>query len=147
MKTKSSPKHKPEYDHCDYLRNLLPTNRLKKTTERAVAALNREGKDFDAIAFRGMSGALAAIPVALALGKPMLMVRKQTEDNHSGMLVEGDKAAKTYIIIDDFQSSGETARAIRTAIKGFAPEAECLGVMAVEYLHGNKKQVLEPIRE
>jgi adenine/guanine phosphoribosyltransferase-like PRPP-binding protein len=87
--------------------------------------------DFDSIAFRGMSGALIAPSVALALNKQLLMVRKPHDDSHSTMKVEGYRSTKRYVILDDFVSSGATANTIKARIEEFAPSAECLGVLCV----------------
>jgi len=89
---------------------------------------------FDAIAFRGNSGALIAPTLALALDKTMLMIRKNCpcgihSFSHSSHEVEGDYGAKTYIIADDIISSGTTAQAIVEEIKKVAPKAKCLGVL------------------
>jgi len=60
----------------------------------------------------------------------MILVRKG-EERHCPMKVEGDQAARRYIIIDDFIDSGHTVRTIVKEVKEFAPEAECLGVLQV----------------
>jgi adenine/guanine phosphoribosyltransferase-like PRPP-binding protein len=124
--------HTPEYSHAMYLEALIETDKLKESIRKAVSAL--QGRDFEAVAFRGMSGALIAPSIALALDKTMLMVRKATENTHSCHIVEGDRAVKRYVIIDDFVGSGMTAQAIVDAVKGFAPFAQCLGVLEVNNL-------------
>jgi len=68
--------------------------------------------DFDAIAFRGMSGSLFAPLVASKLGKKMVMVRKDGDGNHSGMLTEGWRMVDKVVIIDDLISSGNTIRSL-----------------------------------
>ena len=86
-------------------------------------------KDFDAIAFCGMSGAMVAPSVAALLSKSMILVRKELEMRervcHSTREVEGDKAARKYVILDDGISTGTTLKRIRDAIKKWNPEAEC----------------------
>jgi phosphoribosylpyrophosphate synthetase len=62
-----------------------------------------------------MSGALIAPIVAHELNKPIVLVRKPKEDNHSGYPVEGVEF-KTYIIIDDFIETGATIRSIILAL-------------------------------
>lgn len=126
--------------HSSYLRKFLEPDKLKDHIRMACVALS--DWDFDAIAFRGMSGALIAPPVALALGKTLIMVRKPDEDSHAirwsipkeNHLVEGDAGARTYIIVDDFISSGRTKEAIIEAVKNFAPHARCLGLLEAERL-------------
>lgn len=74
-----------------------------------------------------MSGALIAPILAQRLGKTLILVRKKGESCHSGKMVEGDSAARRYIIVDDFVGYGDTVRAIFTAVGEFAPQAVCLG--------------------
>jgi len=89
-------------------------------------------QQFDAIAFRGMSGAMVAPVLAYSLHKSVIMVRKpkmMTQEHHSPLTVEGDKDAGRYLIVDDFRCSGETVRAILEEIRDFAPEARCMGAL------------------
>ena len=129
-------KHHPNWCHADYLNKLIPTDKLAKTARLAKIALKQF--DYDAIACRGVSGLLIAPIMAVRLKKSLLVVRKPHENNHSSQMVEGDAAAKRYIILDDFTCSGETAKAIKRAIDEFAPEAVCLGVLEVNRLHPSK---------
>lgn len=120
-------KHEPKYDHATYLSQLLPTKARALSVGNAIDRLTCE--DFDAIAFRGMSGALIAPTVALLMDKNLLMVRKpEDSNNHSGRDVEGDTAARRYVIIDDLVSSGNTVRTIQKEVAVFAPGAVCIGV-------------------
>ena len=124
--------HIPEYAHAWYLSKLLPTHELRRTLRLAAETLQHY--DFDAIAFRGMSGALIAPALALQLNKSLIMVRKTTDHCHSFHLVEGDAAARTYIIADDFVWSGDTVLTIRHQLTRFAPRALCLGVLEASRL-------------
>src|ERR1017187_8038151 len=96
-------KHVPSYKHGGYLSNLIEMDKLEETLKKAALILRHY--KFDAIAFRGMSGALIAPALALKLDKTLLMVRKpkvQGDPNgaHSSEMVEGDVAARTYVIVD-----------------------------------------------
>jgi len=106
-------------------RGLDPAKR--RETVEIIAQILRH-YEFDAIAFRGLSGALFAPTVAMLLDKSLLAVRKG-EDCHSSRTVEGDYAALTYVILDDMVSSGETIRVIVEDIKKVMPWAECVGVL------------------
>lgn len=87
---------------------------------------------FQAMAFRGMSGALLVQPLAMRLDKNLIMVRKPNDDSHTMYgSASGMRDAEKYIIVDDFQTYGGTARAIVAAVKNFAPQAECLGIFEV----------------
>jgi hypothetical protein len=115
--------HVPKYEG-DYLDEIMANHRGR--IESAVRILKEY--DFDAVAFRGMSGALVGPCIAMLMNKSMIMVRKHA-DCHSDICVEGDKAARHYVIADDFQSTGRTARTIVREVLNFAPEAHCIGVI------------------
>lgn len=85
----------------------------------------RERMKFDAIAFRGTSGAAMAYPLSYLTGIPLLCVRKK-DQHHSSCGVEGfhQQDISTYIIVDDFISTGETMKQILFGIR----EAERWGV-------------------
>ena len=121
--------HHPKYDHCLYIAPVLETAQLTANVKKAAYILSKI--EFDSLAFMGMSGALSAGPVAVATGKTMIMVRKRETLSHSSRRVEGDAAAKFYIIIDDFMSTGETAKAIVREIRSFSPNAVCLGLLSM----------------
>ena len=117
----------------DYLRSALNPDSVKlfmKTAPSFVQQFN-----FEAIAFRGMSGALLAPILAYKTGKTLLMVRKpKTLDDgrnqdHSNFRVEGDRATKRYLILDDFMCSGNTIWSIIREIRFWAPEARCIGAL------------------
>jgi orotate phosphoribosyltransferase len=127
-------------NHTLYLNELDPLDGIAavKDATNAIRDLH-----FDAIAFSGMSGALVAPSVAMALRKPMILARKPTDDSHAGKgVVEGALDAETYIIIDDFMSSGDTIRRIHTSVVKTAAEHPyrphkiiCVGI----YLYRDKK--------
>lgn len=71
---------------------------------------------FDAIAFTGVSGALLAPPIARECGAGLILVRKAQDNSHAGIALEGALDAETYIIVDDFVSSGDTVRNIIESI-------------------------------
>lgn len=138
--------HDPEYQ-SGYLTNMLEIHRLEKTAELAEPVLEKHLPFFQAFAFRGMSGALIAPILALAFKKTLILVRKPEDKNHDSapsvsnpigaphVLVRGDKAARTYIIVDDLISTGVTVRWIHAHIKDWNPHARCLGALLVNRLH------------
>lgn len=125
-----------------YLEKSLKPSRLKVTVKdvsRKVSFLQKKLK-FEAIAFRGFSGASIAFPVSFKTGIPLLMVRKGTTDSH-GSMVEGDDDIEVsrYLILDDFISSGETiAATIRTLDsernKRNMFNADCVGILLYSQL-------------
>lgn len=122
-------KKKHNYD-TSHVEKVFELEHVKRLIPRAAKLL--KGVEFDAIAFRGMSGCLFAAPLALHLGKPMIMVRKPNA-SHTARTVEGDRAAYTYIIVDDFVSTGATVQEIIQAITAWAKhgnqKVKCVGVM------------------
>lgn len=122
--------HIPRRRGSMYLADFTNPAKLKERIAMCVKALRPELDKFDAIAFTGMSGTLIAPPVAMELGKELLMVRKKAESSHSSFTVEGDYAARRFIIIDDFRASGRTERNILTAVKEVAPQAKYMGFLS-----------------
>lgn len=93
---------------------------------------------FDAIAFRGTSGAAMAFPISALMGIPLICVRKE-DGHHSSTTVEGPSTIdiKQYMILDDFISGGGTVREIVSKISSItsSPYGEasgppkCVGIM------------------
>lgn len=131
--------------HCQssYLHDCLDAELSRKTIDWLVRAIKRSGIEYDAIAFRGMSGALVVPIVAHKLKKKMIMVRK--EPSHAGRsCIEGYVQSKRYIVVDDFVASGSTVNEIIQKItwpneECDRSEAECVGV----FLYAEKKQTPE----
>lgn len=123
--------HQPNYK-IFYLDCALRPDELRNNIEQAAHDLKKQGYKFDAIAFRGMSGALLAAPLALALDKTMILVRKG-EDSHSMYKIEGDIGAQKYLIVDDFIGTGTTVRTIIEEIfeemKWRTLEPQCIGIL------------------
>lgn len=105
---------------ADYIHpSLHPVIRSDKVK---VAVETLTPLDIDAIAVRGMSGAIIGGAIAHALSIPIILVRKDKhseETHHSCMHVEGPlnwSPLARYVIVDDFASSGNTLRRIQDAI-------------------------------
>jgi adenine/guanine phosphoribosyltransferase-like PRPP-binding protein len=124
-------KHTPQFDEISHFHIALHPEKVRELIPEVKKVL--KGVKFEAVAFRGNSGALMAPIVALHLKKTLIMVRKTTEGSHSYKLVEGDKAAKRYIIVDDCIDTGKTARVIQREIKAWS-SAECLGVLTMNHV-------------
>ncbi len=114
---------------ADYLK--ISPKDLKRITTRVskkMLALKKKLK-FDAIVFRGNSGAAIAFPVSVATGIPVVLVRK--EGSH-GSKIEGSCNVSKYIILDDFISSGDTMRKILNEMTkwnaGGDSEVQCVGI-------------------
>ena len=116
---------------------LSPETRAKRIKGALAVIKFREkhhGDVFDAIAYRGASGAITASIIAYELKKPLILVRKPEDTKgHSPYMLEGPAKVKRYLIVDDFMSSGVTYDAIREAVRKEHPLAECLGMLEVTY--------------
>jgi len=121
---------------------LSPETRAKRIKGALAVIKFREkhhGDTFDAIAYRGASGAITASIIAYELKKPLILVRKPEDTKgHSPYMVEGPTRVKRYLIIDDFMSTGKTYEAIREAVRAEHPHAECLGMLEVTYCEGSE---------
>lgn len=134
-------KHTQKIRAASHMGYSVDTSRLPRTVDRIVKALKNFGLDkFDAIAFRGMSGAIVSGCVALSINKSLIMVRKPGDKTHSGLKVEGDYNAKRYVIVDDLISSGDTVREMIDAIRrefaliyGDSAQPALVGVMLYMY--------------
>jgi len=95
-------------------------------------AIRKSGIEFDAIAFRGNSGALLASPLATLLKKHLILVRKNTADSHSYTTVEGcSKRNCRYIIVDDLIASGKTVQEIFCNISNELESPVLVGIFMV----------------
>jgi adenine/guanine phosphoribosyltransferase-like PRPP-binding protein len=103
---------------------------LYLSIQRSIERL--EHLDFDTIAFRGMSGAMVAPSVALALNKTLILCRRPEESSAAvqrfGHMVEGSADSRRYVILDSLVDTGDTIKRIMDSVEGFAPGAECAGV-------------------
>lgn len=121
--------HVPAYQ-VSYLECALVRKKLKANVKKAAHDLKKQGFEFESIAFRGMSGAVLASPIALALDKTLILVRKG-ENTHSTYAVEGDLSGQKYIIVDDFISTGETVRITIQEIFKACPRCRCIGILVL----------------
>lgn len=136
--------HKHDILSASWLNMMLDPETRRKALDRVKHVMSFH--HFDAIAFSGLSGALAAPILAIELNKTLLCVRRKgescdsifTRDHHAAVQshstnnVEGDRGAKRYIIVDDFTSTGTTVAHIFDEVFFYVPHAQCIGV--VEYM-------------
>jgi orotate phosphoribosyltransferase-like protein len=128
-------KYEPYIKCSGHLTPVLNPERRRHTVNSVIRVLRYH--EFDAIAFRGLSGALIAPIVAMEMDKTLLAVRKREEHRHSEMVVEGDLNAKRYVILDDLVSMGTTVKAIISEVATVAPAAKCIGVLRYLFLSDN----------
>ncbi len=124
-------------DYC-YFSQALDARSRAKLVQLAVdkirnAQLAQVVPDFDAIAIRGMSGAVFGAPLAHVLGVNLVVVRKK-EDGHAHSIndIEGLRSVSKYLIVDDFIASGSTVQAIHNGITAaceyMRQECKCVGI-------------------
>ncbi len=106
----------------NYLKRVYEPEEFKLMVEEMAARIRPYLADFDAIAFRGSSGAAIAYPLSFLLGKPLMHVRKP-DNSHSELTVEGFCGARNYIIVDDFVCSGSTLREIVIQVDAYTTGA------------------------
>lgn len=109
------------------------THELPELTARAIAELTPVADRFDSIAVTGTSGLMVGAPVAIALGKPLVIVRKQCEDSHSWGHPGIESVGERYLFLDDFVAQGDTRARVADAVTKAHPDA----VMSGTYLYGN----------
>lgn len=98
-----------------YLKSALSWPLRKQLIDRAVEVLIPHVDQFDAVVFRGISGALVGPSIADRLEKDICVVRKR-ENSHSCYMVEG-RIGRPFLIVDDVMMTGETARTILRAYR------------------------------
>ncbi len=140
-------KHEPNYRGSIYLSTFVIPGKLRRQIDLTVRALRPHLDKFDAIAFTGMSGALIGPPVAMVLGKEIIMVRKDNSGTHSIHDVEGDFNARAYIIVDDLRDTGATERFIIKKIADNIPDAKYVGFMSAMHLREIDVEAAETFNE
>lgn len=83
---------------------------LETTVRRTTERLRPHAGEFDSIAVQGTSGLLIGSPVALMLGKPLIIVREDAElqCHHSQDVENARNAGERVLFLDDQISSGAT---------------------------------------
>lgn len=125
-----------------YFSCALTHDARREIIEGMVKLLTPESDTFEAIAFRGMSGALIAPSIADRLGKKLAIVRHEKSEVRShGQQVECVESFSSYIIIDDFVAGGTTVRQIVSGLKKYQSDAQCVGVYCykMDYASNGRK--------
>lgn len=125
--------------HTSYLQMVFTKGEFRDKLNIAESQLR--DVDFDAFAVRGTSGLVFGGALAAKMNKGLIVVRKGREQAHSSIMVEGWRAGKKYIFLDDLVCSGETRRAVAEEIK--ASERFEHYVRAGQYLYRSNQLLLE----
>jgi len=117
------------YKSCisGHLVNLLDPDSDRPVIDNIVDGLSPISESFDAIAVRGMSGALVVHEVAARLNKNIILVRKDVL-RYTPFKVEGPKDGR-YVILDDLICTGATIRNICEDIRSnLCEHSRCVGI-------------------
>jgi len=103
----------------DYLHSVFYSTTFQNKIDNAVRIMFSFDKEnsFEAIAFTGISGAAFAFPLAYLLSKSLICIRKANSSTHCNLSIEGHIDCTSYIIVDDFISTGATIQLITTSIE------------------------------
>ncbi len=115
-------------DHRDYLAEVLDPSKTQKVIDRIIHG-TRYLPEFDAIAVTGLSGLLVGPIVALELGLPLIVVRKDLKCAHSTKRVEGYAEGLKYIILDDFVQTGNTILDIKLHVRDYDKSCKLVGAI------------------
>lgn len=98
-------------------------NGFAETVSQTVSALRSQRREFDAIVVQGLSGIVVGAPVALRLRKPLVILRKETDDPHQQRWetthykwINETKLGRRALFLDDFISGGSTLRRVEDAV-------------------------------
>jgi orotate phosphoribosyltransferase len=118
--------------HSDYLENIFSNNKIfRKTVSEVVKSLKQ--LNFDYLIGTGLSGTCVIPTVALRLNKPFAIVRKDV--SHGSFQIEGlprEEKKLSYLILDDFISTGATVDRIFTKMQDFIVRKSdlCIGLFS-----------------
>lgn len=110
-------RNEPLREHSIYLTSALFD--FEGVKERFVQAMKSEKVKYDTMVGTGLSGALIVPQLARELDKHFMIVRKEAEDHHSSIVLEG-KLGKRWLFVDDLISTGTTAQRVYDEIRNHA---------------------------
>ncbi len=91
---------------------------LEEVVTRAIRSLKTRTHEWHSIAVTGISGLLVGAPVALALGKPLVVLRKPNEETHSyRKILNIQNAGRDALFLDDLMDSGETLFSVEERLR------------------------------
>lgn len=91
---------------------------LPHEVETACRNLRQYGDRFNTIIVQGVSGMCVGFPVALQLGKDIVVLRKEGEDCHDGFTLVGlIGIGDRVLFLDDFINTGDTRKRCRRAVE------------------------------
>ena len=103
---------------------------MEDTVARTVSRLQPHLDEFDSITTEGISGMIVAIPTALVLQKPLVIVRKDTHALciHASEVEGARHAGRRTLFIDDHVDLGRTLKHVRHQLSDHAPHCRIAGI-------------------
>jgi adenine/guanine phosphoribosyltransferase-like PRPP-binding protein len=98
---------------------------LEATVDDALRALVPVGDQFDCFVVTGMSGVIVGVPLALRMGKPVIILRREDDKCHQsakGWWMNDRDFKERCLFLDDFIGMGATIARVERAVgkaKGF----------------------------
>lgn len=110
---------------------LLTKGKLKSEIERAVLALNDANIKFDTIAVQGVSGLLFGAPLAAALDKGLIIVRRPGDESALTFPfgIKGQKTNQNILFVDDCVRTGATAKRVLEKLDDFCKPYTLAGAL------------------
>ena len=113
---------------ADYIKPVTLNAQRQIVMTNLLALINESGVEFDTVVFVGASGALMGPEVASRLNKEMLLVRKDSDSNHSSCWAEGHGDIKRFIVVDDLIATGRTMKILFEKMAAKLPQAKGVGI-------------------
>lgn len=108
------------HHHRDASAQYQPTlDDLAEDVQRAVACLLTRKTQFDGLVVQGMSGVIPGVPVSLATGLPLVVIRKDGDSTHDDRHINFHlvEPGTRWVFLDDFIASGNTRERVVEAIQ------------------------------
>jgi adenine/guanine phosphoribosyltransferase-like PRPP-binding protein len=107
---------------------------LQDVVSKTVEAVKPHAAEFDSIVTEGLSGMVVAVPVALALEKPVVIVRKDLNNLciHASAVEGARDAGRRALFIDDHVDLGRTLKHVQDELAEHAPRCRIVGAYVYE---------------
>lgn len=118
---------------------------LPKVVRETIEDLRPHRDEFDSITTSGTSGMLVASPVALALGKELVVVRKRDEGPrcwHANDVENARNAGRRTLFLDDEVQRGRTLKHVREMLR-----AHTTATVTARYEYYGRKYTDETYQE
>ena len=115
---------------------------LKIIVEKSARLLEERGVDFDTIAVQGVSGLLVGAPLAMVLGKDLLIIRKPGDKTRLHHLIPaGIGSNQKILLLDDCVQTGATLSNMLSNIKHYCHNPAFVGLFLYIQKHPKTRTV------